>query len=254
MATNDKGEFNSLFYPGTETLINRFGEKDPAKLAKIEQDRSQVAALDARLNPVKGNFDLAHMQDIHRRIFQEVYPWAGQVRDYPIFKRRLDGLVTEFAPPDEIPLLDRQLKEIMAATKSFSTLQEKDVPEAFARAYQIANDMHPFREGNGRTHRIYLGYLANRAGVKLDFRLVDKDAWNYAASMSGKVSAGAETRIDGRTDELAKVFKHITTPAEKQNAYAQGRAGQVNKQAAVMTLSDLNPKLAAQKKAAYRVR
>ncbi len=257
MVTNkktDQGDFDALFYAGTQTLINRFGEKDAGKLAKLERDFSALAALDARLKPVKGDFDLAHMQAIHTKIFSEVYPWAGQIRDYPIFKKRPDGLVTEFARPDEITKLDQRIKALMQETKNFTSLKPNEFPEKIARVYQIANEMHPFREGNGRTQRIYLDYLASQVGYKLDFKLVDKEAWNYAASMSGKVNLGGD-RIDGRTDELEKLFKHISKGVEKAtaNAYAQGRAAQTTRRAGIMTLADLNPKLAAEKKASYRV-
>ena len=250
-----KGSFDDLFYPGTQTLINNFDERDAAKLARIERDFSAIAAVAARLQPVAGNFDLAHMQAIHKKVFGDVYPWAGQIRDYPIFKRRPDGLVTEFARPEEIGTLDKQLKAIIEETKGLASTKPQEVPEKLARIYQIANEIHPFREGNGRTQRIYLDYLADHAGFKLDFKLVEKEAWNYAASMSGKVNLGGDTRVEGRTDELEKVFRHIARAAEKGNAYSQGRAaGPAAKPPVVLTLADLNPKLAADKKASYRFR
>jgi fido (protein-threonine AMPylation protein) len=260
MATDDNDyakKFEALFYPGTRTLINRFDVRDPERLEVIERRLASFGAARLIKHPVKGNFDLAHMQEIHKKIFGGVYPWAGQVRDYPLLKRRPDGLVTEFARPNEITGLDRDLKAIMAETKNFTAVKPDEFAEKIARVYQIANDMHPFREGNGRTHRVFLDAVAAQAGRTLDFAKIDKEGWNYAASMSGTVNIGNGTRIEGRTDELTKVFKHIANQAAPQNTnpYTQGRNGeQAVGQVDVMKLADLNPKLAAEKRAAFRVK
>ncbi|HYD60540.1 MAG TPA: Fic family protein [Noviherbaspirillum sp.] len=250
MSTDDtaaKSRFDSLFYPGTQTLINFFGEKDPHKLAALERDYTMAAALDARLfNQIKGGFDLPHMQEIHKRLFGGIYPWAGQVRDFPLFKRRPDGLVTEFARPEEISGLNEQLREIMRETDKFKALNPEQFVNAISRVYQIANEMHAFREGNGRTHRFYLESLAEQAGYRLNFTKVDKEAWNYAASMSGRISLDGDERLAGRIDELQRVFRHIAVPIEpmRSNAYLQGReGGNPVQNHAKLTLADLNPSL-----------
>lgn len=250
--STDKEKFEALFYPGTQTLINRFGEKDPERLAKIERDISTLTATEIRKNPVQGNYDLAHMSAIHKRVFDPVYPWAGQVRDFTLSKRRPDGFVTVFAHPTELQKHNQELKDLMARTKNFTAVDQKDFPREMARAYQLVNEMHPFREGNGRVHRIYLDSLANNAGHKLDFSKIEKEAWNYAASMSGRIYSSGEY-FPGRTDELEKVFKHIAAPVTHANAYNKGRAGQSAETKEVLTLKDLNPRLAEQKRN-YRVR
>jgi cell filamentation protein len=220
-------KFNALFYPGTQTLINHFGEKDPTKLATLEREHTNAAAVDAKiLNPVQGDFNLEHMQAIHHRIFSGVYPWAGQLRDYPLFKKRPDGLVTEFARPEEFSRINEALSAIMKDTDKFTNLAPGRYLEQIAQVYQLANEMHPFREGNGRTHRIYLDYLAERAGYRLQFSKVSPEAWNYAASMSARINLGDGERVDGRTRELEKVFSHVSNPVGGAgNAYLRGREG-----------------------------
>ena len=238
-----ESKFEALFYPGTQTLINHFGVKDPQKLAQLERDHSAAAALDAKLlNPVAGNFDLQHMQEIHRRILGDVYPWAGQVRDYPLFKRRKDGFVTQFARPDEFPKIAQDLVKLINSTEKFSAIPPGRYVEQISRVYQIVNEMHPFREGNGRTHRLYLDYLAERAGYQLQFSKVTPEAWTHAASMSARISIGNGERVEGRTQELQKVFAHISSPvAGKTNSYLRGREGlapEGPKQ--ILGLADLN--------------
>jgi fido (protein-threonine AMPylation protein) len=243
---NAADSFQALFYPGTQTLINHFGERDPHKLASLERAHAMAAGLDARMfNPIRGDFDLKHMQAIHERLFGGVYPWAGQVRDFPLFKRRADGLTTEFARPNELPLIDAELRLIMQRTSSFRNLQPGHFVEEIARVYQLANQMHPFREGNGRTHQLYLEYLADRAGFDLDFSRVEKAAWNYAASTAARIRLGEGEYVPGRTDELHRVFAHITQPPEQRagsyhigrERLAPGPAGEK------LTLKDLNPTL-----------
>lgn len=242
MANAGKESFESLFYPGTKTLVNHFGIQDPDKLAQVELGLSTAATYDLlKLNPVKGNFDLEHMQEIHKKLLGDLYPWAGAVRDYPLFKKRPDGFTTEFARPDEIKLLDGQLKEVMAKTENFSRILPGEYVASIAKAYQLANEMHPFREGNGRTHRIYLTYLAQQAGFELKYNTVAPEAWNYAASVSARINVGNGERIAGRTTELEKVFAHISSPLQPMNAYKQGREGLSAQSSAILTLNELAP-------------
>lgn len=235
--------FEALFYPGTQTLINHFGVKDPQKLADLEREHSSAAALDAKLlNPVMGDFDLKHMQAIHRRIFGDVYPWAGQIRDYPMFKKRDDGFVTEFARPDEFPRIHQALAKIMDDTAKFAAVAPGHYVEQISRVYQLVNEMHAFREGNGRTHRLYLDYLAQSAGYQLQFSKVSPSAWAYAASMSARISIGNGERVEGRTQELQKVFGHISSPIGRNtNSYLRGREGLAPEgPKKILELADLN--------------
>lgn len=67
-------------YPGTDVLINQVGLRDRAQLDTYE---AQVVALNlAELSqkPITGPFDAARLQETHRRIFLDVYSWAGKFR------------------------------------------------------------------------------------------------------------------------------------------------------------------------------
>lgn len=242
MAGPDKESFEALFYPGTRTLINHFGIQDPEKLAQLERDHTAATTYDLlRVNPVKGKFDLDHMREIHQRLMGDVYPWAGTVRDFPLFKKRSDGFTTEFARPEEIPQFDKQLQAIMQATDSFSKIAAGKYVETMAKTYQLVNEMHPFREGNGRTQRIFLSYLAERAGYELRYKAVAPDAWNHAASMSARINLGQGDLVPGRTTELEKVFAHISQPLKPMSVYQQGREGLSQSQSQILTLQQLAP-------------
>lgn len=241
MSSGGKERFEALFYPGTQTLVNRFNERDPQKLAELERLHTAAAAYDIlKLNKVEGGHDLAHLREIHRRLFGDVYQWAGEIRDYPLFKKRADGFTTEFARPEEIPVLDQKLRAIMADTDGFARIAPGHYVETLTKTYQTLNDMHPFREGNGRSQRILLTYLAERAGYELRYSDVAPDAWNHAASLAARINIGNGERIDGRTTELAKVFAHISHPLQPMNAYQKGREG-LSSSTHVLTLAELAP-------------
>ena len=75
-----------LIYPGTETLINKFGFTDAEKLNSTERYITTLKQSKYLENPLYNSFDLKHFQKIHKFLFEEVYSWAGELRDYNITK------------------------------------------------------------------------------------------------------------------------------------------------------------------------
>lgn len=63
----------------TGVLRNLLGIKEQGGLDKAESTLSFLRASELREQPVKGKFDLAHLQRIHKRLFGDVYDWAGQI-------------------------------------------------------------------------------------------------------------------------------------------------------------------------------
>jgi cell filamentation protein len=73
-------------YPGTTILRNKLGIRDAATLDALE--RRMVAQRMAEGIPT-GDFDLAHLQAIHRHLFQDVYHWAGKIRTVELNNSRV---------------------------------------------------------------------------------------------------------------------------------------------------------------------
>ena len=155
-------------YPGSNVLINHFEIRDTSLLAESESELSQLAEAEIQSTPISGNFDLPHLQEINRRLLGSIYPWAGELRTVRISK---DGSV--FAYPENIkPFTDQLFIELQRENYL------KDIPcEAFIRriAYYLGelNAAHPFREGNGRTSRIFIFQLAHQAGYEIHFDKAD---------------------------------------------------------------------------------
>src|SRR5882672_2586052 len=73
-------------YPGTNVLRNLRDIRDPDRLAKFEMDMTTRRVDELSRDPRPGRFDSAHLQGIHHYIFQDVYPWAGELRTVNIGK------------------------------------------------------------------------------------------------------------------------------------------------------------------------
>jgi len=78
-------------------------------------------------------------------------------------------------------------------------LSRRDFIYELTDFYSNLNYLHPFREGNGRTQRLYFRQLAQRAGYKLDFSAVDSDRMMIATIHA---SSGIEETLHNLFDEI----------------------------------------------------
>jgi cell filamentation protein len=129
---------------------------------------------------------------IHRHLFQDVYPWAGQPRTVRISK---DG--STFCYPEHI---DREMRRLFANLSVLKQLVGLDAA-AFANkaAHLLAelNAIHPFRDGNGRTQLSFLTVLAERADHPLRLERLDPKAMLSATVGSFGGDEGALTKLIG---------------------------------------------------------
>jgi cell filamentation protein len=163
-------------YPGTTVLRNRFDVRDPVLLDQIE--RQFVVERSAQGVP-HGRFDLAHLQAIHRHLFQDVYEWAGELRTVSISK---DGY--DFQSPRYIARGMTYVEQQLAAQNYLRDLEADQFASRAGVILGDVNHVHPFREGNGRTQMHYLEQLADQAGHRLDFGRINQDRWLDASRAS----------------------------------------------------------------------
>lgn len=164
--------------PNTGILSNSLGITSQTELEKAEADISAVVLASLPDQPIPGNFDLQHMQAIHRALFGSLYPWAGELRTVELTKGS-----TRFANPEFL--------EQAAATVFYELHHEnllRDLPgntyiERFAHYFSEVNILHPFREGNGRTQRAFFSLLAADAGRRVKWESMDP-AENLKASVA----------------------------------------------------------------------
>ena len=164
-----------LFYPGTETLINKLDIRDPARLSDAERHFA-VERLRYGLPKTAHGFDAAGVRAIHHHMLQDVFDWAGQFREYTTGRNQASFARPEFIAPS--------LKDLHDSLKRDHYLKGLE-PAAFsargAEAVNYLNAIHPFVDGNGRTQRIWLRNLAEQAGYDLRLKRGDRDPWNEAS-------------------------------------------------------------------------
>src|SRR5512146_1986213 len=161
--------------PATGVLYNKLGLVTAADLEAAEREITHAALILLDESPVSPSYDLPHLREIHKRIFGDIYEWAGQIRTVAIAR----GAV--FCLPQYID---------SSAAIIFRELHDEDCLRGLRRdafvgrlAYYLGevNALHPFREGNGRAQRVFFGQLARDAGFMLAWQHLDP-VRNVAAS------------------------------------------------------------------------
>jgi cell filamentation protein len=154
------------------TLKNKFGITDSAELARTEEKISKKKAVElfeyGLLDKLEaGKFSA--LAEIHKYLFGEIYDFAGIVRDVNIAKGNF-----RFAP---VMYLNASLSHIDEMPQStFDEIVEK---------YVEMNAAHPFREGNGRSTRIWLDVILKKElGQVIDWSLIDKNDYLLAMERS----------------------------------------------------------------------
>lgn len=172
----EASSFDTVYcYPGTEVLINNFGEHDPKILSQLERMCTAARIVDLLKDPVSGSFDLAHLKKIHLYIFQDIYTWAGQIRMVNISKELL------FCDAN---FIEKELNRLFLKLKSENFLKDCTEDNIAARAaYYLGeiNAVHPFREGNGRTQREFIRELLLPTGFYVDYSRCNAKMMLYAS-------------------------------------------------------------------------
>jgi cell filamentation protein len=176
--------WESYLYPGTNTLRNRFEELDPEVLHAKEYHRASLREYQLRIGAVEipRTYDADHLRGIHRHLFQDVYEWAGEHRTVNMMK---PGALRGFADANAGEI-DRYLSDAARITQrtDWASLDRDAFGDAIGDVYAHLNQAHPFREGNGRSTKLYLEHVAERSRFQLDYQQVPRDIWNHAAELS----------------------------------------------------------------------
>ncbi|MGE4282315.1 MAG: Fic/DOC family protein [Clostridia bacterium] len=188
-------------YNDTGVLVNKFDIKDPVELSEKERDFSAWRLSQLELNPIEGSFNLDHLKKIHEYIFQDIYPWAGEVRIVEISKGN-----SAFAFSAHLNSLVKDLSNKLMKENFLKDLSIDKFSERLAFYASEINAYHPFREGNGRATREFIRSLAKEAGYTIDYSEIDKQKLYQAFVRS----------FTGNSDELKNVFKnHIIASIKK---------------------------------------
>ena len=153
-------------------LENKLGIKNSAELAREEERLSKKKAVKLFENGVLNNLPsgkFSTLQVIHKYLFEDIYDFAGEIRKVNMAKGNF-----RFAP----------LMYLDAALENIDKMPQSDFDEIIEK-YVEMNIAHPFREGNGRSARIWLDHmLKQEIGKVIDWSKVDKEDYLLAMERS----------------------------------------------------------------------
>jgi cell filamentation protein len=151
-------------YPGTDVLRNKAEITNAEDLDTYEGELSTLRSIEILENPITGQFDLAHLQQIHWALFQDVYDWAGKIRTVDISRGNSRFANVRFIESAANDIFNKLERENLLKGLDVSSLSKR-----LAHYLSEINALHPFREGNGRVQRIFISQLSQSAGYQLDY-------------------------------------------------------------------------------------
>ena len=153
-------------------LENRLGILDSAELAREEERLSKRRAVELSESGALDQLEpgtVAALREIHRQLFQDVYAFAGELRTVNLAKGNF-----RFAP----------LMYLEAALANIEKMPQGCYDEIVEK-YVEMNIAHPFREGNGRSMRLWLDQMLKAGiGQVVDWSRVDKEDYLLAMERS----------------------------------------------------------------------
>lgn len=159
------------------TLINKLNIKDADKLFELESRISQLKYRSLVLHPIIIT-DMNSLKLIHRELFSDVYTWAGEYRPGNFHKN-----ATEFFPVERFEFAISDLNFQVEHINQQNYHSQSALIQDLAKLLLDINNFHPFREGNGRSQRLFITLLAKQKRIELHLQKNDPayDSYMQAA-------------------------------------------------------------------------
>jgi len=182
-------------------LKNKLGITNYSELALIEEEISKKKALELFEKQLLSVFEVGTfkgLSDIHKYLFDEIYDFAGKIRDVNISKGNF-----RFAPT----------MYLEAALDKISNMPQSTFDEIIEK-YVEMNVAHPFREGNGRSSRIWLDIILKKELRKVvDWSKVNKEDYLLAMERSPikdlEIKSILKSELTGEIDNREVYMKGI---------------------------------------------
>lgn len=157
-------------YPGSTVLVNKFGLTDQNTLDIVERQIMLLKGAEIVRNAVFENVDFNYYKSIHKHLFEDIYDWAGMVRTINISKKG-----TVFSKHDNIEEIGQLKFKRLVGLSYLNNMDEINFFNELTELYNELNMLHPFREGNGRTLRLFITLLVRNTGRDISFADCDND-------------------------------------------------------------------------------
>ena len=157
---------------GKTMLENKLGINNAIELAQVEEKMTKLKAIKLFEMKILDSFEVGTfkgLSEIHEYLFGDIYEFAGKIRKENISKSNF-----RFA---SVMYLEEALKKI-------DSMQQSNFDEIIEKYIEM-NIAHPFREGNGRSTRIWLdAILKKEMNQVIDWSKVDKEDYLLAMERS----------------------------------------------------------------------
>ncbi len=195
-----------------DVLRNLVGATSYDELANAEGEyvASRTAELlSKKLPELTGSLDDFIL--LHHAIFKDIFDWAGQIRTVEIKKNARGS--EYFLPSSRIEQGFQWSQEELKSDSYLKNLKQEEFIERLAYHYDNYNYIHPFREGNGRTQRLFWTILCHQAGYDLNWLNVSGNENDHASKIA------AESK---NLNELINMFKKICSPCKPDDEIFTG--------------------------------
>ena len=162
-------------YPDSTVLINKMDIHDQSELDAVEKQITLLRGIQAEKETEVVNVDFSFYCSLHRFLFGDLYDWAGALRTINISKKG-----TVFCKHTELAEIGRLKFERLKAQNYLLGMSDDEFITELADLYHELNMLHPFREGNGRTLRLFVALLVRNTDRSIDFARCDSDMLNIA--------------------------------------------------------------------------
>ena len=170
-------------YENTDVLINKLNIKNGDKLDEAEGAIVSLNVANLINNPIRieSVFDI---KKIHKRLFSDLYEWAGENRLMNMYKSEpmLDGLSVNYSNYEKIDADLNTLDSHFQKVKWKELEQEELIDEIVALISKLWR-IHCFREGNTRTVTTFLYLFMKQVGFKLNIDFIGKHAKYFRQSL-----------------------------------------------------------------------
>ena len=162
-------------YPDTTVLVNKLDIRTQELLTEAESVLVTSCSVKLEKTMRFENVDFDYYKNLHRQMFSDLYDWAGTVRKINISKKG-----TVFCNASDIERIGTLKFERLKKQKFLKEMKNDEFLDELTDLYHELNMLHPFREGNGRTLRLFVTLLVRNTGRDINVNNADSDLLTIA--------------------------------------------------------------------------
>lgn len=204
-------------YPGTEVLINLPGYTHFEAWKAAQAALVQFRMAELLRTPLPGRFDLHHLQAIHRHLTQDLYAWAGELRQADT------GPGGAGLPHCRPQFIEAQATRVFGdlADMDFLTGRGRDTfSTGLAWVWGEATVLHPFRDVNTRSQFVFFSELSRKAGWAIDWSVIDPYVFGRARTVA---MLGDESGLDALLHPALLPVEEVRRHNELRDRLAQAQ-------------------------------